>query len=158
MTVPYVLGLWQSSTSERARPDRLELSLQSLPRSLETIDLRRIQDSAQGSIMTVQPEHWKERRPTVYHASGQPTLRTGSIITPPPKVRVTLPYGHGVSATPYAREDSNGWTPRLLRDVERRASAKREARRTRTSVRGSAPSRTEVERTFVPVIKMGEMD
>lgn len=94
----------------------------------------------------------------MYHASGTPTLRTGSVVKVPPKCRVTAPYGERISNTPYSREDGNGWSPRLLRDVERSYTAKREARRTRTLKGSSRVDRAAEERKLVATVKMGEVD
>lgn len=72
-----------------------------------------------------------------YHASGVPQFRSGSYVTVPPKVRVTRPYGDGISGGAYGATTgkhattSSAWTPALLRDVESRYGRKRQARETR---------------------------
>lgn len=115
---------------------------------------------AKGSSATCR--YWQYNRNTeevkVYHASGTPTLRTGSVVKVPPKCRVTAPYGERISNTPYAREDGNGWSPRLLADVERSYTAKREARRTRTTRTNPKIDRAAAERKLVATVRMGEVD
>jgi len=65
----------------------------------------------------------------MYHASGRPTLHTGSIVNVPVNVKASLEYGHGISATGYARLDRNGVNARILRDAS--VSAKGTAKRHR---------------------------
>ena len=96
----------------------------------------------------------------MYHASGRPTLRTGSIISPPPRVRASEPFGKRISATPYGREDANGWSPRLLRDVESRYSAKATARAKRRTA-SKSNTRSEIaasERRTAGTIRMADVD
>lgn len=54
-----------------------------------------------------------------YHASGRPTFRSGSVVVVPADVRVTERYGAGISATPYARQDANGMSVGIVKDVLR---------------------------------------
>ena len=60
-----------------------------------------------------------------YHASGKPTMRTGSIVVTPADVRASVRYGNGVSATPYNGTDRNGMSRGIVRDVLRSDSVSR---------------------------------
>lgn len=54
-----------------------------------------------------------------YHESGAPVFRTGSIIRVPADVRVSERYGAGVKASAYSREDANGMSLGIVKDVLR---------------------------------------
>ncbi len=96
-----------------------------------------------------------------YHASGKPTLRTGSVVMVPPKPRASVAYGNRVSNTPYARESANGWSPRLLADVESRYSRKAANRYKGKVTTSKSNTRSEIfaaERKLAGTVKMGDMD
>lgn len=95
-----------------------------------------------------------------YHASGKPTLRTGSIVVVT-DVRVTPRYGNGISASAYAREDRNGMSRGIVRDVPvRKGTRKVRAPKTRVWVNPAliASRDNAKERRTAGVIRMGEMD
>jgi hypothetical protein len=90
-----------------------------------------------------------------YHASGKPTLRSGSILVVPPKVRASVPFGDSVKASAYGTSD--GWSPALLRDIESRYDRGR-ARRAKVRKTPVGLDRAAAERKLAGTVRMAEVD
>jgi hypothetical protein len=90
-----------------------------------------------------------------YHASGKPTLRSGSILVVPPKVRASVPFGDSVKASAYGA--GSDWTPALLKDVELRYDRGR-ARRAKVRKTPVGLDRAAAERKLAGTVRMAEVD